>query len=55
MLWSICNSIVVLFELFGLFVILLWIINGVLQCDKPKWFKALVKTFLVDFEDYDDD
>lgn len=55
MLWNIFNGIVVLFELFGLFVIILWIVNGVLQCKKPKWFNKLVKTFLIDFEDYDDD
>lgn len=55
MWWVICHSIVVLFELFGIFMILLWIADAVLIGKKPRWINTLVKLFLIDFEDYGDD
>ena len=55
MIWFICEGIVKLFELFGLFMIILWIADMAIIGKKPKWIKKLVNLLLVDFEDYDDD
>ena len=55
MMWFICYSFVKLFELFGLFMIILWIVNMLIIGKKPKWINKLVNLLLVDFEDYDDD
>ena len=51
-MWNLCHAIVIMFELFGIALLIVALIGAVVHDNTPRWFQKIFDLFF-DFEDGD--
>ena len=53
-MWTICNAIVIIFEIFGFGLLWIGLIGFIVHGRKPKWFNVIFDLFFKIEEDEDE-